>query len=147
MLWCPLVYWISSNLYEKWKLCLYKEAGSLWHKFLMFLMLCSLFSSKVMAGQIVMRWLKDLSRKQMVGSQWSCKRKKFSRLMSTFWSWVWTPTQGTRGLLSSGSTASSAAFLVIPRRTITSRKSAQVNKEPKDIQRISVWICKISFDI
>lgn len=89
---------------------------------------CSSLLSKVMAGQIVMRWWKVMSRKQMVGSQWSYRLRKCSHLMTTFWSCAWTLTPGTRGFLSSGSTAFSAAFLGILRRTVTTRRSAQVNK-------------------
>lgn len=141
MLWCPLVIfkwnWISF-------VCVYTKKMDLYDTDSLSFDICSLSFTKAMAGQIVMRWLKDMSRKQMVGSQWSCKRKKFSHLMTTFWSCVWTPTQGTHGLLSSGSTASNAAFLVILRRTITTRRSAQVNKEPEAVQMISIWVCKLS---
>lgn len=84
--------------------------------------------SEVMAGQIVMRWSKVMSRKQMVASQWNYKPRKCIHLMTTFCSCVWTLTQGTRGLPSSGSTDSSVAFLVILRRTRTTRRSAQVNR-------------------
>lgn len=83
-------------------------------------------ASAVMDGQTVTRLWRVMSRKQREESPWSCNQRWLGPSMTTTWSCVWTPTPGTPGSLSSGSTVSSAACWATHKRTRTTRKSAPV---------------------
>lgn len=80
-----------------------------------------------MAGRIVMRLWRDTNRRQMEASLWSCRPRKFSRLMIIFSNSVWTPTLEIHGSQSSGSIASSAGSQVTHRRIATTKRYARVN--------------------